>query len=103
MSMSSERCANKRKLIVACAVVCIMALTLAVGCSGGKPAPETSGVDWDKIVADNPNDPFVASYQSDDQSLEIVYHRTVNQATCATCHKDDEAVAAKVGTMTEIP
>ena len=101
MALSSKRGAKKRLLLVACVVVCVAALGFAVGCSGNdKPS---SGVDWDKIVAANPDDPFVKSFQSDDQSLEIVYHRTVNNATCETCHKDDQEVAAKVGTMTEIP
>ncbi|MCI8424745.1 MAG: cytochrome c3 family protein [Adlercreutzia sp.] len=58
-----------------------------------------SGADWDAVVAANPDDPYVASYEAEDPACLITMHKKLGN-TCESCH--DDAVMKEVGNFDEL-
>ncbi|MEC4272797.1 cytochrome c3 family protein [Adlercreutzia sp. R25] len=81
------------------------ALAVALGAvaacspSGASDLAETGGSDWDAVVAANPDDPYVASYEAEDPATLITMHKKLGN-TCESCH--DEEIASMVGTFDEL-
>ena len=96
----ASRSAKLRMLLAVVALTAVLALALAACEPGGSKGESASdgGVDWDAIIAENPDDPFVASYSSGDDNHLVTMHRKLGY-TCADCH--DDADAQLVGTLNE--
>lgn len=86
-------------------VLSVAALSLVValpacapsGTSGGNA--NEAGTDWDAVIASNPADPFVASYESASNDC-MAMHKNLGY-TCEDCH--DDADAQLVGSFDEAP
>lgn len=87
--------------------VVVVAVTLAVAgalaaCSpsskeaGSPDATAEAGGGWEAAMAENPSDPYVASYQAEDPGTLISMHKKLGY-TCATCH--DEETQSLVGSF----
>lgn len=92
---------TRRALIVlGVATVALAAALPACAPSGTSTTDDSTAVDWDQVIADNPSDPFVASYESGDNNLLVTMHKNLGN-TCEDCH--DEATASIVGTLDAAP
>ncbi|MEG0324203.1 MAG: hypothetical protein RR619_09415, partial [Raoultibacter sp.] len=95
-----SRSAKARVLLAVVAAMAVLTLALAACAPGGAKtdAAGDKGVDWDAVIAENPDDLFVASYASGDSNCLITTHQKLGY-TCADCH--DDSAAQLVGTIKE--
>lgn len=91
-----------KKILAAIATVALMSAIacVAAACSPNTTAlSETGSGDWDAVVAEHPDDPYVASYEAGDPSTLIAMHKSLGKS-CEDCH--DEGVMKDVGKFTEL-
>lgn len=96
----ASQSAKLRMLLAVVALTAMLALALTACAPGGSKSDSAGdgGVDWDAIIVENPDDPFVASYSSGDDDHLVTMHQKLGY-TCADCH--DDADAQLVGTLDE--
>lgn len=92
-----------RKKCAMLAVTTVLAFSLAACAAqsqgGSNGSAEGAGTDWDAVVAENPDDPFVKSYEEGTTDI-MTMHKGLGYS-CVDCH--DGEVASLVGTMDEVP
>lgn len=91
-----------RKMVVAVATLALMGAMacVAAACSpSGQEMSETDGGDWEAVMAEHSDDPYVASYEAEDPATLITMHKKLGN-TCESCH--DDAVMDEVGNFTEL-
>ncbi len=93
---------NVKRIILGAVVLAMVGTIGALGAcapsqSGGSDA--ASGDSWEAVMAANPDDPYVASYDSDDGTALISTHKKLGY-TCESCH--DEATMDEVGMFDEL-
>ena len=88
----ASQSAKLRMLLAVVALTAMLALALTACAPGGSKSDSAGdgGVDWDAIIAENPDDPFVASYSSGDDDHLVTMHQKLGY-TCADCHDDADA------------
>lgn len=88
-----------RKIIMAVAAVAVVGALAACSAAPNSELSDTGAGDWDAVVAENPSDPYVASYEEGDASTLIGFHKALGK-TCADCHEDETMTL--VGSFDEV-